>query len=479
MFGSCVGKYFAQHWRKVAYTTMAAAGSVWLYDQLTATSYGTQALEAMAESTGMRLGRDGRVTAAGKDDSGEDCEMPWKDQLASGAGPSSASDATDDDEVLARMQSHFKTTQQAADETLLRWIALVGEQIGDIVPMAQTAAELRAARETPLSKEEKAAAWLRLVRLAVIHGVLGVYAVALLKVLFRTQLNILGRNVYLDLVQAATTGAPCASDVLKHKYLGRCFFFLKVGIRRLALHVEAAVDAVLAPVSLTQPQSVDSIAGLIAAVRRDIELPAAAAGAPSPLAQYLVPTPDEAAADAAKLAALAPPAASPATPDEDPSHPLFAAKLDLLVSELHEHISSPDMVPVFRDCLDVAFARHSALLASNVALRPEPGSSAAPTTASAAKLPFARFIGPLVGVASKVVETEANGAATAINTDLSGVASLERLCALIYSDFDRRALFEVVAPLSPQPAPPSYRATLSSPPSPSRPRTSSGPTAGQ
>ena len=448
--------FVKNHWRKMAAGTITAAVGVWLWEQMTETSYGLQALQA-ARDAGLPT-------------------PPSPPSPASSAPASSAGrgEGKEGDEVLKRMQAHFQATQDAADDTVLRWVGMVREAIVGMVPIDATKAKLRGGADNEvLSSEEKAAIWGELVEMAFIQALLSVYAISALKILFRTQMNILGRNVYLDIVQSGSTARSSASDPLQAKFLARCFFFLKTGLPRLALKIEHAVHAALEQVSLASMYSLSSLLDLVASVRAAVEGPNVP-GASSNLAQYLVPPSSSSSAppssappsssSAASSVAGGSTAAAPADPDSDPEHPLFKAKLDLLVSELDEYIKSSDSAPIIGECLDAAFAEYGLVLESKVRAITAPSTDGKSTSTSTTttddddddslshRLQLARFVGPLVGSAKSMLSSSTSGGASKLNTALSSVPRLESLCALIYSDFDRRALFEVIAP-PPSPSP--------------------------
>jgi len=121
----------------------------------------------------------------------------------------------------------------------------------------------------PLSLEAKVAEWEELKLLAFTRALSSAWAVALLSVFLRVQLNLLGSHAFLGVAlgRPAAAGAHTLSLRAQHVYLALHNHFLRAGCGELAAGVRAGCLARLATVPLDSPVGHAQLCALLADVQ--------------------------------------------------------------------------------------------------------------------------------------------------------------------------------------------------------------------
>lgn len=230
------------------------------------------------------------------------------------------------------------------------------------------------------------------------------YTLALLTMLTRVQLNLLGRRSYLSSVVSLATGPNTAAISLENKdddnsveaygddfevnrkYLTFSWWLLNKGWLEIMQRVEAAVKQVFGQMSPRDQVTFESFSNMTSEVRRLVE------GTPTPehprqtgatstkWLPFLLPPPDREAFVLKESGILDDSATSETQSSErEPASPTSAASLRRLLDETSDLIDSPTFTHVLTQILDAGF---SVLLDKKLAegpfdLPPPPSSPAA------------------------------------------------------------------------------------------------------
>lgn len=211
------------------------------------------------------------------------------------------------------------------------------------------------------------------------------YTLALLTMLTRVQLNLLGRRSYLSSVVSLATGSNTATISLENKdddnsteaygddfevnrkYLTFSWWLLNKGWVDVMQRVEAAVRQVFGQMSPRDQVTFESFSNLTKEVRRLVE-----GGSPPGQQQqqqqqtgrtstqwlpFLLPTPDQEEYVLRESGILDDSAASQTQPtDREPSSPTSALSLRRLLDETSDLIESPTFTHVLTQILDAGFS---------------------------------------------------------------------------------------------------------------------------
>lgn len=207
------------------------------------------------------------------------------------------------------------------------------------------------------------------------------YTLALLTMLTRVQLNLLGRRSYLSSVVSLATGSNTATISLENKdddnsteaygddfevnrkYLTFSWWLLNKGWVDVMQRVEAAVRQVFGQMSPRDQVTFESFSNLTKEVRRLVE-----GGSPDGQQQqtggtstqwlpFLLPTPDQEEYVLRESGILDDSAASQTQPtDREPSSPTSALSLRRLLDETSDLIESPTFTHVLTQILDAGFS---------------------------------------------------------------------------------------------------------------------------
>eukprot|EP00894_Picocystis_sp_ML_P002710 jgi/Pico_ML_1/53227/g3807.t1 len=112
--------------------------------------------------------------------------------------------------------------------------------------------------------------WNRIKVLSFVRTLASVWAVCLLNLLLRVQLNILGRRLYLDTALGEDRNVPGVPEPLtqlvQHQYLSHADYFPKRGIQILIAKMTRAVESVIGDVDLKQPTDMTELMEYISTI---------------------------------------------------------------------------------------------------------------------------------------------------------------------------------------------------------------------
>lgn len=207
------------------------------------------------------------------------------------------------------------------------------------------------------------------------------YTLALLTMLTRIQLNLLGRRSYLSSVVSLATGSNTATISLENKdddnsteaygddfevnrkYLTFSWWLLNKGWVDVMQRVEAAVRQVFGQMSPRDQVTFESFSNLTQEVRRLVEggsprgQPQQTGGTSTQWLPFLLPTPDQEEYVLRESGILDDSAASQTQrTDREPSTPTSALSLRRLLDETSDLIESPTFTHVLTQILDAGFS---------------------------------------------------------------------------------------------------------------------------
>lgn len=142
---------------------------------------------------------------------------------------------------MTRKKQHFESTERTCNQTILSLSKIVNENILSSLDTERIVHELQ---ENP---ENKLALWEQMKVMIFTRICVIVYALSILQVTLRIQLNIIGGYLYRDSV---CEDDPLIDGELQAKYLSLCHYFVGPGIEDLIKQIEKAVKRVVNPVSL-------------------------------------------------------------------------------------------------------------------------------------------------------------------------------------------------------------------------------------
>lgn len=142
---------------------------------------------------------------------------------------------------MTRKKQHFESTERTCNQTILSLSKIVSESILDHLNTEEIVQKLQ---ENPINKLEL---WEQLKIMIFTRICVLVYALCILQVTLRVQLNIIGGYLYRDSVQQEDA---VIDSELQSKYLSLCHHFVGPGIDDLIKQIEKTVKRVVEPVSL-------------------------------------------------------------------------------------------------------------------------------------------------------------------------------------------------------------------------------------
>lgn len=158
-----------------------------------------------------------------------------------------------DESIKAQMQAHFENVQRIADATTLpHAINILNSRITEELELSQLLEKLMRGKEHPssLSPSQKLELWDRLKILSFTRMVVSLWAVTMLSLYIRVQVNILGRHLYID--TASGLGSSHLADDTdpidwddEQKFLASVDFLANYGMQTLISNVQVAAAEVL------------------------------------------------------------------------------------------------------------------------------------------------------------------------------------------------------------------------------------------
>ncbi|KAL6078185.1 peroxin [Balamuthia mandrillaris] len=277
-----------------------------------------------------------------------------------------------------RLQAFFDNTQQTCDSTILSMVPTLADNLKELVEVPN-ASQLRSSMTT--SQEEKYAFWDRCKVMNFTRTTCSVYALVLLVVFLRVQVNIVGRYLYLESLIKQDMNSLSGKKLLtstkiplefvlgadtQRKYLTFAEYVLHQGLKQLSHHVERVVTQVMAR---QYKCTFDDLLNIFDEIRRSVEVPSNEMD--NILITFLLP------------------------PEEEELE-LKDRKLQMLLNETRDIIESEEFNQVLKRCLNNAFFMMSSQLSSvfnNPASPSETGETAKPATKEGpVALPMAKLL---------------------------------------------------------------------------------------
>jgi len=213
--------------------------------------------------------------------------------------------------------------------------------------------------------------WLTLLRTAITRAFTLIYTLALLTLLTRVQLNLLGRRSYLSSVVSLATGGMNESTInlenndddnpdqaygndfeTNRKYLTFSWWLLHKGWREVMLKVQTAVNDVFGPLSPRDDVSMERFSELTLEIRKRVEGATEVDRQASRWLQYLLPPPNQ-EDFVLKESGMT---TEPASPAFTPIPSSGVTPLRRLLDETSDLIDSPPFTHVLTLLLDAGFS---------------------------------------------------------------------------------------------------------------------------
>ncbi|XP_022766253.1 peroxisome biogenesis protein 3-1-like isoform X2 [Durio zibethinus] len=164
-----------------------------------------------------------------------------------------ASERENDEFIKARMQVHFENIQRIADTTTLpHSMHYLSCRIAEDLDLSHLTERLTKGKGQPnsLSSSEKLELWDRLKILSFTRMVVSIWAVTMLSLYIRVQVNILGRHLYIDTARGLGSShlledADLIDREEQQKFLASADFLANYGLPTLLSNMQIAVTEVL------------------------------------------------------------------------------------------------------------------------------------------------------------------------------------------------------------------------------------------
>ncbi|OWR45486.1 peroxisomal biogenesis factor 3 [Danaus plexippus] len=144
---------------------------------------------------------------------------------------------------MTRKKQHFESTERTCNQTILSLSKIVSESIVGIIDTEDVVQKLHN------KPENKKTLWEELKIMIFTRICVLVYALSILNVTLRVQLNVIGGYLYKDSVQEEE---PLIDSELQAKYLSLCHHFVGSGVEDLVRQIEKAVKKVVESIPLTK-----------------------------------------------------------------------------------------------------------------------------------------------------------------------------------------------------------------------------------
>jgi peroxin-3 len=151
---------------------------------------------------------------------------------------------------MTRKKQHFESTERTCNQTILSLSKIVSESILNVLNTEEIVKKLQ---DNP---ENKLELWEQMKIMIYTRICVLVYALCILQVTLRIQLNVIGGYLYRDSVHE---DEPIIDSELQAKYLSLCHHFVGQGVEDLVKQIEKAVKRVVEPVSLKKKVTLQNI----------------------------------------------------------------------------------------------------------------------------------------------------------------------------------------------------------------------------
>ncbi|KAG8651643.1 peroxisome biogenesis protein 3-2 [Manihot esculenta] len=164
--------------------------------------------------------------------------------------------------IKAQMQAHFESIQRIADTTTLPHamhylISRIAEEL-DLLQLIERLMKGKGGQPNTLSPSEKLELWDRLKILSFTRLVVSLWAMTMLSLYIRTQVNILGRHLYIDTARGLESSHLLEDVELierddQQKFLASSDFLANYGMPALISNIQVAATEVLKGKQLRDP----------------------------------------------------------------------------------------------------------------------------------------------------------------------------------------------------------------------------------
>ncbi|XP_052180099.1 peroxisome biogenesis protein 3-2 [Diospyros lotus] len=162
-----------------------------------------------------------------------------------------ASERENDELIKTQMQALFANIQRIADTTTLPYsMHCLSSRVAEELDLSHLTERLRRAKGQPntLTNSEKLELWDRLKILSFTRTVLSLWAMTMVNLYVRVQVNILGRHLYIDTARALGSSILLEEvDLIndQQKFLATADFLANCGMPDLISNMQAAASEVL------------------------------------------------------------------------------------------------------------------------------------------------------------------------------------------------------------------------------------------
>eukprot|EP01018_Ginkgo_biloba_P032134 Gb_37523 [translate_table: standard] len=172
-----------------------------------------------------------------------------------------------DEFVEAQLQAHFESIQKISNSTTLPIVLenLKGRLFEEL-DISDLTERLMQGKGHPhtLSSQEKLQLWEKLKILSFTRTSCALWAVTLLNLYVRAQLNILGRHLYIDTARSFGNLEPMEqfstlSKICQHKFLGSADYLPHYGVNALIFDMQKVIESILESKHLREPFTIDGL----------------------------------------------------------------------------------------------------------------------------------------------------------------------------------------------------------------------------
>ncbi|KAF5730327.1 Peroxisome biogenesis 3-2 -like protein [Tripterygium wilfordii] len=288
-----------------------------------------------------------------------------------------------DELIKAQLQAHFENVQRIAETaTLPHAIHYLSSRIEEELNLSNLTERLLQGKGQPntLSSSEKLELWERLKILSFTRMVVSLWAVTMLSLYVRIQVNILGRHIYIDTARGLGSSysledADFIDRDSEQNFLASADFLASSGVPLFISNMQAVVAEVLKEKQL---RDVINTTGLHETVSQILDI-FMSAGSPHHWIEYLMP-------EDARFSKLA------KTPSNDDTVPSDLTKFDQLMTETRDVLSSAE----FGDIVEISLKAVVGALMEDIAV--QSGDSLT------SGMPLARLLPRVIQVAPSLVD---------------------------------------------------------------------------
>eukprot|EP00245_Coleochaete_scutata_P003638 TRINITY_DN15409_c0_g1_i1.p1 TRINITY_DN15409_c0_g1~~TRINITY_DN15409_c0_g1_i1.p1 ORF type:complete len:401 (-),score=82.62 TRINITY_DN15409_c0_g1_i1:203-1405(-) len=334
--------------------------------------------------------------------------------------------------AVAQIQNHFESIQEISDSTTLPSVlSHVKLRLFELVDLSVLTNKLMAGKEASndLAPKEKVQIWQELKVLSFTRTACALWAVSLLDLFIRIQLNILGRHVYIGTSLMSDRRPPSSVAVhlqnkkkamlamsCQHKYIAFADYLPHKGIESLVKDMHMRVERVVKIIPLKQLHTVDQLRDVFERVKCELETSG------MDWAKYVLPEDNILPEELAQASSVADAMRSPeeSSMDFEEEGPVDdQPMLDSLMDETRAILASPEFQGVLSSSLEAVL--EGVMEDLRPLLPSEDGT------------PLAKLLPPVASIGSSLLETAEGNKYV---TTLADMKQLKDFCALIYADYN-------------------------------------------